>query len=94
MVRRLPTITPTISSSTNTHSTGLAGSANVAGRREQVHRRAGGVEHAATRRVEASITVRLRWWSTRLPNHMPDSAVSARKMPAITPVANTERVSR
>jgi hypothetical protein len=28
--------------------------------------------------VEAIITVFFRWWSTRLPNHRPDSAVRVR----------------
>ncbi|CAB4926552.1 unannotated protein [freshwater metagenome] len=40
------------------------------------------------------MTVCLRWWSTRLPNQMPVVAVATRKMPAISPVANTDPVSR
>ena len=40
------------------------------------------------------MTLFLRWWSTRLPNQIPLSAVATRKMPATIPVASTERVSR
>ena len=44
--------------------------------------------------LDAIITVRLGWWSTMLPNQIPDSDVSTRNSPAITPVANTDRVCR
>ncbi len=40
------------------------------------------------------MTVFLRWWSTRLPNQIPVRLVATRKMPAMMPVAITERVSR
>ena len=40
------------------------------------------------------MTAFFEWWSTRLPNQMPVSIVATRKMPAIMPVAKTDRVSR
>ena len=45
-------------------------------------------------KVETCMTDFLRLLSTRLPNQIPVVAVSTRKIPAITPVANTDRVCR
>jgi hypothetical protein len=44
--------------------------------------------------ADACSTRCLWWWSTMLPNQMPVKAVATRKIPAMTPVAKTERVSR
>jgi hypothetical protein len=76
-VRMLPTITPSISSSTNTHSVGLVGSVAAARSDPRWTARAAAYRTSETR-LDASMTVRLRWWSTRLPNQMPDTAVSTR----------------
>ncbi len=93
IVRMLPTMTPNMSSTISAHSGTLAGSVNSSrGAVWYTPNAAAYSRNDAT--ADTCIIVVFEWWSTRLPNQMPVTAVSTRKMPDTTPVANTDLVSR
>ena len=68
MPRRFPAMTPSMSSTTNTHSTRARRVAEDRRGGREVQAQADRVDREATRPADPCMTCCLRWWSTRLPN--------------------------
>ena len=51
-------------------------------------------KHAADAAVARAMASCLRWWSTKVPNHGPITAIEMLKAPPMIPVTTTDRVSR
>ena len=71
-----------------------AGEAERARRRRRRRRRWRRRSTPPTPRSARTMASCLRWWSTKVPNHGPITAVEMLNAPPMTPVATTDRVSR